>query len=176
LGDLLLKHANAMMKTLILFKLKPLLRHIETVLVFLLELLAKVVLNALLLLLHATVGFNLVPLPEHGHFPLEPHEVFIAEAAFLSGHGFAAFLGQFRFHRLAHFALDLLKGTLPLKFVAGGKIGLLGEDALSKFLMPDASLASDVTTEALFLAVSGAYVPFLFRAGAVCSGELSTQG
>jgi len=176
LGDLLLKHANAAMEALVLFELEPLLRHIEAVLVLLLELLAKVVLNALLLLFHATVGFNLVPLPEHGHFALEAHQMLIAEPALLSGDGFAAFFGQFRFHRLAHFALDLLKGAFTLKLVACGKVGLLSEDALSKLLMADASLTSDVATEALFLAVSGAHVALLFRAGAVRSGELSAQG
>jgi hypothetical protein len=176
LGDLLLEHANAAVKALVLFELKPLLRHVESMFVLLLELLPKVVLNAFLLFLHAAVGFNLVPLPEHGHFPLKAHEMLIAKPAFLSGDGFSAFLGQFRFHRFAHFTLNLLKGALTLEFVACREVALLSEDALSKFLVANAAFASNVTTEALFLAVSGTHVPFLFRAGAVCSGELSTQG
>ena len=99
----------------------------------------------------------------------------IAKPAFLSCDGFSAFFGQFRFHRFAHFALNLLKGAFALEFVACGKVGLLSKDALSKFLVPNAAVASDVATEALFLAVSGTHMPFLFRTGAVCSGELSTQ-
>jgi hypothetical protein len=100
----------------------------------------------------------------------------ITKPAFLSGDGFSAFLGEFRFHRFAHFALDLLKGAFTLEFVACGKVGLLSEDALSKFLVSDASITSDVATKALFFAVSGTHVPFLFRAGAVCPSDLSTQG
>ena len=176
LSDLLLEHANAAMKALVLFELEPLLRHVESMFMLILELLPKVVLNALLLFLHAAVGFNLVPLPKHSHFPLKAHEMFIAKPAFLSGDGFSAFFSQFRFHRFAHFALNLLEGAFTLEFVACGKVGLLSKDALSKFLVSNAAFASDVATEALFLAVSGAHVPFLFRAGAVCSGELSPQG
>jgi hypothetical protein len=63
LGNLLLKHANAAVKALVLFELKPLLRHVDSMLVLVLELLPKVVLNAFLLFFHAAVGFNLVPLP-----------------------------------------------------------------------------------------------------------------
>jgi hypothetical protein len=63
LGNLLLKHANAAVKALVLFELKPLLRHVDSMLVLVLELLPKVVLNAFLLFFQAAVGFNLVPLP-----------------------------------------------------------------------------------------------------------------
>ena len=46
MGNLVLKHANAAVQALILLELEALLGHVKSMFVFLLELLAKVVLNA----------------------------------------------------------------------------------------------------------------------------------
>ena len=62
LGNLVLKHANAAVQALILLELEALLGHVKSMFVFLLELLAKVVLNAPLLLFHAAIRFHLVAL------------------------------------------------------------------------------------------------------------------
>tara|TARA_B100001287_G_scaffold275928_1_gene285062 strand:- start:3188 stop:3718 length:531 start_codon:yes stop_codon:yes gene_type:complete len=176
LGNLILKHPNASVKALILFKLEALLGHIETVLMLFLELLTKVMLNAPLFLFHATIGFHLVALPQHGHFSFKTHQVFVAKTALLTRDGFSALFGQFRFHCLTHLTLDLLEGALALKFVPHHKVALLRENPLTQFLLTKTSFTAHLPPKTFFFVVACAHMTFLFSAGAVGLGELSTQG
>lgn len=175
LGDFVLKHANAAVQALILLKLEALLGHVKSMFVFLLELLAKVVLNTPLLLFHAAIGFHLVTLTKDGHFSLETHQMFVAEAAFLTCDGFSAFFGQFGLHRLTHLTLDLLQGSLAFQLIPHHEVALLCKHTLAKFLVTEAPLAAHLAAKALFFVVARAHVPLLLSAGAVRTGELSTQ-
>ena len=175
LGDLVLKHADAAVEALILLELEALLGHVETMFVFLLELLAEVVLNAPFFLFHAAIGFHLVALAKDGHFSLETHQMLVAETAFFTRDGFSAFFGQFGLHGLAHLTLDLLQGSLAFQLVPHRKVALLCKHTLTQFLVTKAALTTHLAAKPLFFVIACAHVAFLLSAGAVRTGELSTQ-
>ena len=175
LCDVVLKGPYASVEALVLLQLKALLGHLKSMFMLFLELQAKVMLNALLLLFHPSIGFHLVALAQHGHFTLEAHQMFVTQAALLARDGFSAFLGQFRFHRLTHFTLNLLQRALAFEFIAHHEVALLCENTLAEFLVTETTLTTHFATKTLLFVIASADVTFLFGAGAVGPSELPTQ-